>query len=339
MRKATLRGVLCFFAAAFAFITALSFAFIKPAAAYAAAGISSSISMERQTRTVLSENNADEKLPMASTTKIMTALIICEDCDPDKVVTVPDEAVGEEGSSIYLKRGENIDVRDLLYGLMLRSGNDAAASLAIIHSGSIDEFAKKMNARARELGAVDTNFVNPSGLPDDNHYTTARDLCTIACAAMDNALFRQVVSTKSWHGKYRSYANKNKTLYDYDGATGIKTGYTIKAGRCLVSSAMRGEMEVVCVVLNEPDMYGKSFSLLDGAFENYELAALSPEKIFMCEGIPCRISENLKLVVKKDGTVTYRCEALRTGDDGVCGKLQIYSENSLIFTANLYSIV
>lgn len=192
---------------------------------------SACVAMERQTQTVLHECNADARLPMASTTKIMTALIICEDCDLDMVVTVPDEAVGAEGSSIYLKRGEQIDIRDLLYGLMLRSGNDAAAALAIIHSGSIPAFAQEMNARARKLGAINTNFKNPSGLPDDEHYTTARDLCKIACTAMGNAAFRQIVGTKSWHGAFRSYANKNKLLYNYEGATGIKTGYTIKAGQ------------------------------------------------------------------------------------------------------------
>ena len=176
---------------------------------------------------------------MASTTKIMTALLICEDCNPDEVVIVPDKAINVEGSSIYLKKGEEIDIRDLLYGLMLRSGNDAANALALIHSGSLSAFADRMNERAREIGAADTSFKNPSGLPDEEHYTTARDLCKIACTAMNNALFREIVGTKSWHGKYRSYANKNKTLFNYAGATGIKTGYTLKAGRCLVSSALK----------------------------------------------------------------------------------------------------
>lgn len=309
-------------------------------AAYAAAGRSAYISVDRETGKVFGEENADLRLPMASTTKIMTALLVCEDCDMDEVVVVPEEAVGAEGSSIYLKKGETIDVRDLLYGMMLRSGNDAATALAILHSGSVAAFAGRMNERARELGAENTNFVNPSGLPDDNHYTTARDLCKIACTAMNNSMFRTVVGTKSWNGRFRSYANKNKTLYNYDGATGIKTGYTLKAGRCLVSSACRDGMEVVCVVLNEPDMYGKSFAAFDDIFAHYELREITKGRIFMCGRVLCKLAGGCKLVVEKGKRLEYLCmPAENEKVDGICGKLQIYSENSLIFSANLYSIV
>jgi D-alanyl-D-alanine carboxypeptidase (penicillin-binding protein 5/6) len=125
---------------------------------------------------------------------------------------------------------------------MLRSGNDSAVSLAIYHSGSIQKFAAVMNERAKKIGAQNTNFTNPSGLPDDNHYTTAKDLCKIACYAMNNKTFREVVSTKNYRGKFRSFTNKNKMLTGYEGANGIKTGYTLKAGRCLVSSAKRNGM-------------------------------------------------------------------------------------------------
>lgn len=303
-----------------------------------ASGGSAYINMELSTGAVLAESNADAELPMASTTKIMTALLVCEDCNPDEVVRVPAEAAGVEGSSIYLKEGEEIDVRDLLYGLMLRSGNDAATALAIAHSGSVQKFVEKMNERAKQLGAENTNFCNPSGLPDDDHYTTARDLCKIACAAMHNQLFRTVAGTRSWHGKYRSYANKNKMLYNYDGATGIKTGYTLKAGRCLVSSAMRNGMEVVCVVLNIYDMYGKSEELLDSCFENYRLNTISREKVFMCGGRPCTLGEDCKLVTKKDAALSYRClECDKEG--GCCGRLNIFDGNNLIFDKNLYSIV
>lgn len=304
---------------------------------FSASGRSACIAMERETQTVLHENNADVRLPMASTTKIMTALLICEDCNPDEVVIVPDKAINVEGSSIYLKKGEEIDIRDLLYGLMLRSGNDAANALALIHSGSLSVFADRMNERAREIGAADTSFKNPSGLPDEEHYTTARDLCKIACTAMNNALFREIVGTKSWHGKYRSYANKNKTLFNYAGATGIKTGYTLKAGRCLVSSALKSGMEVVCVVLNESDMYNKSFSVLDDCFENFELVEADREKIFLCGGKPCR-TRGFKVVLKKGEETEYRCLPGVCEND-IVGKLQIYSQNNLIFTADLYSIV
>ena len=195
---------------------------VKPMTASASAV--SEIAMELSTETVLKEGNADARLPMASTTKIMTALIIVEDCNLDEVITVPDQAVGVEGSSIYLHKGEQIDIRDLLYGLMLRSGNDSATALAIHHSGSVEKFVEVMNARAKNIGAGSTNFTNPSGLPDNDHYTTARDLCKIACYAMKNTTFKEVVSTRSHKGKFRTYANKNKMLYSYDGANGVKTG-------------------------------------------------------------------------------------------------------------------
>ncbi|HIU01141.1 MAG TPA: D-alanyl-D-alanine carboxypeptidase [Candidatus Coproplasma excrementavium] len=311
--------------------------------AEASGATSACVAMEPVTRTVLYSRNADVHLPMASTTKIMTALIVCEECDPDRIISVPAEAAGVEGSSIYLRAGEEIDVRDLLYGLMLRSGNDAAVALAITHSGSVESFVDKMNARAAELCAHNTHFLNPNGLPAEGHYTTARDLCTIACAAMQNNLFREVVGTKSWHGRYRSYANKNKMLYNYEGATGVKTGYTVKAGRCLVSSAERGGMEVVCALLNEYDMYAVSASVLDSCFEKFALYALSPEKVFMCGGVPCSVDKTYKFVARRSDVLRYECtpqkSALRCENKSACGKLKIYSGNSLIFGAKLYSII
>lgn len=241
-----------------------AFGLSSPIRASASAG--AEIAMELTTRTVLTESNADKRMPMASTTKIMTAIIIAEDCNLDEEITVPDAAVGVEGSSIYLKKDERIDVRDLLYGLMLRSGNDSAVALAIHHSGSVENFITVMNERAKRIGADNTNFKNPSGLPDDEHYTTARDLCNIACYAMNNEIFREVVSSKSHVGKFRSFENKNKMLYRYEGANGVKTGYTLKAGRCLVSSAERDGMDVVTVVLNCYDMYERSSAILDQCF-------------------------------------------------------------------------
>ena len=309
--------------------------------AYALGSRSAYCAAEVQTGQTLRSFNEQARLPMASTTKIMTALIVCEECDIDKVVTVPDCAVGKEGSSIYLKHEEVIDVRDLLYGLMLHSGNDAAEALAIIHSGSTEKFVSHMNERARQLGAVNTNFCNPSGLPDENHYTTASDLCRIACYAMHNSFFKKVVGTEHWQGKYRSYANKNKMLYNYDGANGIKTGYTKRAGRCLVSSAERGGMEVVCVVLNVGDMYERSAAILDDCFNSYEVVNISPEKIFICGKQLCRIMESATVINQRGKRVEYSCVPSKDYSpmDGIIGKLQIYCQNDLIFEANLYSIV
>ena len=313
---------------------------VKPMTASASAV--SEIAMELSTETVLKEGNADARLPMASTTKIMTALIIVEDCNLDEVITVPDQAVGVEGSSIYLQKGEQIDIRDLLYGLMLRSGNDSATALAIHHSGSVEKFVEVMNARAKNIDAGSTNFTNPSGLPDNDHYTTARDPCKIACYAMKNTTFKEVVSTRSHKGKFRTYANKNKMLYSYDGANGVKTGYTVKAGRCLVSSAERNGMDVVTVVLNCPDMYERSKALLDDAFENYKLLNLSENTVFSAGTVLCSLQKPYKLVVKYSGELNYKIipiadnKKIKKGD--LAARLEIYDSNGLIFNENLYSI-
>ncbi len=318
-----------------------AFGLSSPIRASASAG--AEIAMELTTRTVLTESNADKRMPMASTTKIMTAIIIAEDCNLDEEITVPDAAVGVEGSSIYLKKDERIDVRDLLYGLMLRSGNDSAVALAIHHSGSVESFVTVMNERAKRIGADNTNFKNPSGLPDDEHYTTARDLCNIACYAMNNEIFREVVSSKSHVGKFRSFENKNKMLYRYEGANGVKTGYTLKAGRCLVSSAERDGMDVVTVVLNCYDMYERSSAILDQCFYAYKLLELNENTVFMSDRVLCKLSKTQNLVVKNTESLQIRIKStvtekkIKKGDR--VGILEIYDANGLIFSDNLYSIV
>lgn len=311
--------------------------------ATASASASAEIAMELQTGTVLEESNADCKLPMASTTKIMTAIIIVEDCNLDEAFIVADEAVGVEGSSIYLKKEEEIDVRDLLYGLMMRSGNDSAAALAIHHSGSIENFVAVMNERAKEYGAENTRFKNPSGLPDDGHYTTARDLCEIARHAMQNETFRQIVSTKNYSGKYRSFVNKNKMLYSYDGANGVKTGYTVKAGRCLVSSAERDGMDVITVVLNCPEMYERSKTILNSCFSNYKLVKIDADSVFISDRVLCKPAKVAYFVVKNGQNLDFKVNSLilrgkiNTGD--LVAELQISDENGLIFSEDLYSIL
>ena len=234
-------------------------------------------------------------------------------------------------------------MRDLLYGLMLRSGNDSAVALAIHHSGSVESFVTVMNERAKRIGADNTNFKNPSGLPDDEHYTTARDLCNIACYAMNNEIFREVVSSKSHVGKFRSFENKNKMLYRYEGANGVKTGYTLKAGRCLVSSAERNGMDVVTVVLNCYDMYERSSAILDQCFYAYKLLELNENTVFMSDRVLCKLSKTQNLVVKNTDSLQIRIKPTATDKKikkGDCvGVLEIYDANGLIFSDNLYSIV
>ena len=217
----------------------------------------------------LHELNADLSLPMASTTKILTALIVLEDCSPDEIVIVPAEAERAEGSSVYLRRGEERTVEELLYGMMLRSGNDCAVALAIHHSGSIGKFAAVMNIRAASMGAESSHFCNPHGLPDERHYTTSRDLALIAAHAMGNPAFRAIVSCKYYPSS--GWKNKNNLLFNgFEGACGIKTGFTRQAGRCLVAAAERGGRLLVSVVLNCPQMYERTQELLDRCFSRYD---------------------------------------------------------------------
>lgn len=222
---------------------------------------------------VIYEKNADKRLYPASTTKIMTALISLEIMDEINAelgseIKVPKEAVGIEGSSLYLKEGEIVTAEELLYGTMLQSGNDAATALAISLGGNMSNFVEKMNKKAVELGCRETNFVNPSGLFDKDHYTTARDLALISKAAMETQAFREIVSSKNWSSDTtgRSFTNKNKTIAEYDGATGVKIGYTKKSGRTLVASAKRGDTELIAVVLNAPNWFQDAYALLDYGF-------------------------------------------------------------------------
>ena len=228
---------------------------------------------------ILYETSKDLPLPMASTTKILTALVVIENMDPAQIVTVPSEACGIEGSSLYLQAGEQLSVRDLLYALMLRSANDCAAALAIACSGSIEAFTQKMNELASSIGALDSHFENPHGLDGNEHYTTAHDLALIAAKALENPLFCDIVSTKSYtvdapEGK-RVLTNHNKLLWRYEGAIGVKTGFTKKCGRCLVGAAERDGVRMIAVTLKAGDDWNDHKALFDlgfGFVENRLLA-------------------------------------------------------------------
>ncbi len=223
---------------------------------------------------ILYEKNANERAYPASTTKIMTALLTLEKLDELKLdmkseIIVPEEAVGIEGSSIYLKKGERISLEELLYGLMLQSGNDSATALAICMGGSLSDFVGMMNERASSLGCTGTHFTNPSGLYDENHYTTALDLAKIAKEAMGREDFRKIVGTKDWQNKgaSRSFHNKNKTIFQYEGATGVKIGFTKASGRTLVASAERDGKQMIAAVLNDGNWFEDAYALMDYGFE------------------------------------------------------------------------
>lgn len=256
------------------FTTSVSFAQNSFTADAYSTTAKSAIVIDKNTGKVLFEKNADEKLPIASTTKILTAITVIENIDDlFKTVSVPDCAIGVEGSSIYLEKGERLKVIDLLYGLMLQSGNDCAVALACLTSGSVENFARLMNIVAINAGATNSHFCNPHGLHEKNHYSTARDMSLISAYAMRNETFRKIVSTTNYvdcpyadRGYNRIIKNKNKILTTLDGGNGIKTGYTKVAGRCLVSSAQRKNVEIICVVLSCGPMFEESCDLINKAF-------------------------------------------------------------------------
>ena len=202
---------------------------------------------------VLFSQNPDRRSLIASTTKIMTALIVCEQCNVLDRMRIPREAVGIEGSSMYLKEGEVLTLQELLYGLMLSSGNDAAVALAIYCGGTVEGFAELMNDKARVLGMTGTHFENPNGLDSPGHYSTARDLAVLAAYAMENPIFAKTVSTKTVCAGNRALRNHNKLLWMLEGADGVKTGYTKAAGRILVSSATRDGRRLIAVTLDDPN--------------------------------------------------------------------------------------
>ena len=218
---------------------------------------------------VLFEKDADQRSLIASTTKIMTALVVCEQCNVLDRMRIPKEAVGIEGSSMYLQEGEVLTIQELLYGLMLCSGNDAAVALAIYCGGTVEGFCQLMNDKARNLGLIDTHFENPNGLDDQNHYSTARDLAKLAAYAMENPIFRKTVSTKQMTIGQRYLTNHNKLLWRVDGADGVKTGFTKAAGRILVSSASRNGRRIIAVTLDDPCDWADHAALLEEGFARY----------------------------------------------------------------------
>lgn len=292
--------------------------------------------VEVSSRRFLHETNADDRLALASTTKILTAILIIDDCDLNQTITIPQEAEGTEGSSVYLRAGDEYTVGDLLYGLMLRSGNDCAVSLALHHSGSIEAFAQAMNEKAVSLGAEHSHFVNPHGLPNDGHYTTAHDFALISAYAMENETFRKIVSCKYYEP--RNWQNKNKMLWNYSGANGVKTGFTMRAGRCLVTSAERNGVKLVCVVLNSPQMYERTEELLDSTFEKYSMYELCRadepfEGFTITSGFSYPLTEEERENVRIE---SIPLDPLPEKEGEFAGVMNIFLENNLLFSQNLY---
>lgn len=232
----------------------------------------SAVLINAETGSVIYEKNAYEKRAMASTTKIMTALLTIEAGDLDKKFAVDSYAIQVEGTSMGLRQGDIVTRRALLYGILLPSGNDAANAAAVSVSGSMSEFVKLMNKKAEELGLSDTHFANPSGLDAEGHYTTAYDLAQLAREALKNPVFAEICCCADAQVEFgnppylRSLANSNKMLWQYQGCYGVKTGFTDNARRCLVSAAERDGVKLICVTLNAPDDWRDHTNMLDYGF-------------------------------------------------------------------------
>lgn len=298
---------------------------------------------------ILGARNADKKLPMASTTKIMTAILSIDNTkNLNKIVTIPESCVGIEGSSLYLKPKQHVSVIDLLYGTMLRSGNDAAMSLAYI-TGNNDpkKFIAMMNDKAKELGAYKTNFINPNGLHNSSHYTTAYDLALISKYAMKNEIFRQIASTKSYKADSLNTIlyNKNKVVSQYKYGSGIKIGYTRAAGRCLVASANKNDTEIIVVVLNDNNWFRDSYKVFDWVFENYKSYNIIEKGQYICDdktGNPVFSDSDFSYLLTEDEKKQIKVEPHMTaphivnGKSAVnCGIFNICLGNDIIYTGTL----
>ena len=232
--------------------------------------------MDRKTNTILVGKNENQKKKMASTTKIMTALVVIEHADLSDIVEISKKSASTGGSRLGLKTGDKLTVSDLLYGLMMRSGNDSAVALAEYVSGSITEFANLMNEKAKSLGLSNTHFVTPHGLDEDEHYTTAYELALLSNYAMNNEIFAKIVGTKNYtitiNGYPKTLTNTNELLGVLNGVYGIKTGFTNGANRCLVTCCKRGDMDIICVVLGADSKKYRttdSIKLIEYAFHNF----------------------------------------------------------------------
>ena len=314
------------------------------------------VTIEASTGRVLYEKDKNKKLPMASTTKIITAIVALENHkDLDKKYLITKEMTGVEGSSIYLKAGEHLSVRDLLYGLMLRSGNDSAVAIAIIVGGSVQRFVQMMNEFCLRVGACDTHIVTVNGLHDDEHYSTAEDLAKITAYAYKNEEFKTIVGTKEkvissdldQTYKCRLLKNKNKLLKMVDGADGVKTGYTKKAGKCFVGSACRNGMRIICVALGAKTMFDDSAKFIEKAFKEYRMVKLFKSGEIV--GGETK-TQNGSIYLKNDiiyplssaeiSKINAKAEIFDSSNkDGEIGALDFRIENDLLFSVKLFTII
>ncbi|MBQ9468751.1 MAG: D-alanyl-D-alanine carboxypeptidase [Clostridia bacterium] len=274
------------------------------------------ILVEKDDFHVVSSSNEHVRLPVASTTKIMTALVALENADPDDVATVSKNAAATEGSSAYLRAGERVKVKDLLYFLLLQSANDAATALAEHTAGSVGRFADLMNEKARLLGMRDTHFSNPHGLSEADHYSSAYDLALLTVHALAEPSFKKIVSTARYTSQegdtQRTFVNHNRLLFTLKGCIGVKTGYTLEAGRCLVSACRSGQTTLVCVTLNCKNDWSAHKALYEYGFSKVKRCTLGAEAI----DIPLVGAPQKSVCCTYDG-----CSALSDPEASLCVRI------------------
>ncbi len=327
------------------FVVLWSFASVSAEGASPSVSAKAAVLVEQSTGEVLWGKNETQKLPMASTTKIMTAIVALEHGTLSDLVTVSKAAAYTEGSSMYLHVGEQLSLESLLYGLMLNSGNDAAIAIAEHISGSVPAFAALMNQTAKKIGAKNTSFQNPNGLDAEGHYTTAYDLALITRYGMEKEQFREIVKAKTktvdLDGKPngRVLSNHNKMLKFYPGCDGVKTGFTKKSGRCLVSSATRDGMQLIAVTLHAPDDWQDHTNLLNYGFDTYQL--WQPDIPMQQREVPggtCALEAGLKepfsILIRREEAPLYHVEIqwdeqmkLPIRKHQAVGKAVVYKEN------------
>lgn len=331
----------------------------------------SCVVLDRKSSMILYGKNEKNKVKMASTTKIMTATIIIENCNLDDVVEVSKKSAGTGGSRLGLKTGDKITVRDLLYGLMLCSGNDAAVALAEHTGGNIEGFAELMNKKAESLGLSNTHFVTPHGLDSDEHYTTAYELALLTNYALKNSTFANIVGTKNYtvtiNGYPKSLNNTNELLGNFDGVYGVKTGFTNGANRCLVTACKRGDMDIICVVLGADTKTFRtkdSVKLINYVFDNFKLVniediikrtfndwiSLNANKIIVNKGVEQNLTfkldsiKNPVIPVKKnlidsmETSIDFECNfKAPLYENTTIGNITIYNSQGTIITCNFYN--
>lgn len=327
--------------------------------------------IDRNTNTILYGKNENQKRKMASTTKIMTATIIIENCNLNDTIEVSKKAAGTGGSRLGLKTGDKITVKDLLYGLMLCSGNDAAVSLAEHCSGSVDGFAELMNSKASSLGLTSTHFETPHGLDSDGHYTTAYELAKLTNYALKNETFAKIVGTKNYtvtiNGYPKNLSNTNELLGVLSGVYGVKTGFTNGANRCLVTACKRDDMDIICVVLGADTKKFRtqdSIKLINYIYDNFKIVNIKEiidnkleewknknmQKLYINKGISQNINlqlDNLaytSLPIRKDliNSINVNIECKTNFDAPLfanteIGKIEVSTNNQIITTCKIYN--